>query len=588
MTHQRGKVLVLGEDTRSFLSVIRSLGQSGYTVDVICYDRLSPSLKSKYIRQAYHFNYQAYTSEQWLEQLIKLAQAELYQAIVPCDERAIFPLYENRQHFPDDTALAIPNDEVIAHLFDKYTTKALAKRVGVRHAPGRLMSLQAIQYKELLAEFGDQFVIKPTLSFKSDALSKRQKVEIINSEANYIAWQQQFNLNDEYLVESYFAGTGEGISVLALEGKILAFFAHTRVHEPKTGGGSSYRKSIKLDKGMAEACVKLCQATNYTGVGMFEFKKNSQTGDWILIEVNARFWGSLPLAIYAGVDFPTLYVDALLSKQNQTKQTLVAALPDQQHYKVGVYARSLTNDIFDIKKELEVNLAQGSKAHALFSLFTRLLSFSRILIGKERIDSYMRADVTPFKNEVSQFYKNILAPKLPWYKHPLQTEQMAELIACLQNATKAEIKIICYGNIMRSPFAHRFLQVLIDELELDWRVDSFGFHLNENRESPTECLDVAKRFGINLASHRSKWLRQEHIHEDDILIIFDELNKDKLDRFYQAKHVFNLADFVPQHLGTYQNIDDPYKTGEQGVQRCYELISEALKNILKHFKAAAQ
>ena len=99
MTNPRGKVLVLGEDTRSFLSVIRSLGQSGYTVDVICYDRLSPSLKSKYIRCAYNFNYQAYTSEQWLEQLIKLAQEEHYQAIVPCDERAIFPLYENNTSF---------------------------------------------------------------------------------------------------------------------------------------------------------------------------------------------------------------------------------------------------------------------------------------------------------------------------------------------------------------------------------------------------------------------------------------------------------------------------------------------------------
>ena len=164
MTHQRGKVLVLGEDTRSFLSVIRSLGQSGYTVDVICYDQLSPSLKSKYIRCAYNFNYQAYTNEQWLEQLIELAQKECYQAIVPCDERAIFPLYENQQRFPDDTVLAIPNDEVITHLFDKYTTKALANREGVRHAAGRLMSLQDIKYKELLTEFGGQFVIKPTLS----------------------------------------------------------------------------------------------------------------------------------------------------------------------------------------------------------------------------------------------------------------------------------------------------------------------------------------------------------------------------------------------------------------------------------------
>lgn len=588
MTHQRGKVLVLGEDTRSFLSVIRSLGQSGYTVDVICYDRLSPSLKSKYIRRTYNFNYQAYTSEQWLEQLVKLAQEECYQAIVPCDERAIFPLYENKQRFPDDTVLAIPNSEVITYLFNKQTTKELAKKELINHASGRLLMLQDLTYNELCKEFGQQFVIKPTLSFKTDTLSKRQKVEIIESEENYITWRQQFDLNEEYLVENYFSGIGEGISVLAIEGKVLAFFAHKRVREPRTGGGSSYRKSIKLDSDMAEACIKLCRATNYTGVGMFEFKKNQETNEWILVEVNARFWGSLPLAIYAGVDFPTLYIDALVKKHKVSEpDTALAAMePDHQRYKQSVYARSLTNDIFDIKKELEANLNHLSKFSSYFKTFSRLCSYGRLLLGKERIDSYLPADKEPFKNELNQFYCNILEPKLPWFKRPTQPQQMAELIECLRSVHKAEIKMVCYGNIMRSPFAQQYLQKLVSKTSLEWRVESYGFHLHENRSSPVECITIAQNYGLDLASHRSKWLRQEHIRQNDILFIFDELNKDKLDRFYQAQNVFNLANFIPVQLGSYLNIDDPYGTGEQGVHKCYQLISEALNNIMEQFQLA--
>lgn len=586
MTHPRGKVLVLGEDTRSFLSVIRSLGLSGYTVDVVCYDRLSPSLKSKYIRRAYHFNYQAYTSVQWLDLLIKIAQEEHYQAIVPCDERAIFPIYENKRRFPDDTVLAIPNNEVINFLFNKQLTKELAKKELVNHASGRLLILQDVTYNQLCKEFGHQFVIKPTLSFKTDTLSKRQKVEIIQSEADYIAWRYQSDLNEEYLVENYFSGIGEGVSVLAMEGKVLAFFAHKRVREPRTGGGSSYRKSIKLDRGMAEACIKLCRATNYTGVGMFEFKKNQETNDWILVEVNARFWGSLPLAIYAGVDFPTLYIDALVKrhKVRESDISLVAIEPDNQRYKQSVYARSLTNDIFDIKKELEANLRSISKFSSYLKVISRLFSYRRLLLGTERIDSYLPADKEPFKNELKQFYCNILEPKLPWCKRPSQPQQMAALIECLRSVGIAEIKMVCYGNIMRSPFAQRYLQKLVSKTSLQWHVESYGFHLKENRNSPAECIAIAQNFGLDLTSHRSKWLRQEHIQQNDILFIFDELNKDKLDRFYQAQNVFNLANFIPEHLGSYLNIDDPYGTGEHGVHKCYLLISEALNNIIEQFQ----
>jgi predicted ATP-grasp superfamily ATP-dependent carboligase len=38
---------------------------------------------------------------------------------------------------------------------------------------------------------------------------------------------------------------------------------------------------------------------------MVEFKR-TEKGELFLMEVNARFWGSLQLAIYAGVDFPWL------------------------------------------------------------------------------------------------------------------------------------------------------------------------------------------------------------------------------------------------------------------------------------------
>ena len=43
---------------------------------------------------------------------------------------------------------------------------------------------------------------------------------------------------------------------------------------------------------------------------MVEFKLYRMTGTPYLMEVNGRFWGSLQLAIDAGIDFPLLLIDA--------------------------------------------------------------------------------------------------------------------------------------------------------------------------------------------------------------------------------------------------------------------------------------
>jgi hypothetical protein len=40
---------------------------------------------------------------------------------------------------------------------------------------------------------------------------------------------------------------------------------------------------------------------------MVEFKIDRESGVPKLMEINGRFWGSLPLAVLAGVDFPYLY-----------------------------------------------------------------------------------------------------------------------------------------------------------------------------------------------------------------------------------------------------------------------------------------
>jgi hypothetical protein len=84
-----GKVLVLGDDTMSFLAVVRSLGRRGLTVDVAPDNWTSPAMSSRYIRKAHDLPPYAGSGELWKAAMVELLTAESYDLILPCNELAV-------------------------------------------------------------------------------------------------------------------------------------------------------------------------------------------------------------------------------------------------------------------------------------------------------------------------------------------------------------------------------------------------------------------------------------------------------------------------------------------------------------------
>ena len=60
---------------------------------------------------------------------------------------------------------------------------------------------------------------------------------------------------------------------------------------------------------------KILDELKWEGVAMVEFKKDNSTGMYNLMEINAKFWGSLDLALVCGADFPGLMIDSALGKE---------------------------------------------------------------------------------------------------------------------------------------------------------------------------------------------------------------------------------------------------------------------------------
>jgi hypothetical protein len=92
------------------------------------------------------------------------------------------------------------------------------------------------------------------------------------------------------------------------------------------------------DERLREHGLTLLRALGWHGVAMAEFKRDDRDGEYKLIEINPKFWGSLDLSVAAGVDFPWLAVRLALGDD----------LPLVVDYEVGLRFRWIFDDLLHL------------------------------------------------------------------------------------------------------------------------------------------------------------------------------------------------------------------------------------------------
>ena len=157
---------------------------------------------------------------------------------------------------------------------------------------------------------------------------------------------------------------------------MAASFTHRRLREfPVSGGPSSLRGTFRHEQAEADA-VRLLRGLNFSGPAMVEFKVDPRDGLAKLMEINPRFWGSLPLAIRAGVDFPVLTYRLAMGETISPPvpapdTTLRNLLPGDLLYFMARRGR-VGREFFDFKKHPDELLSVSDPGPALGRLLSPL------------------------------------------------------------------------------------------------------------------------------------------------------------------------------------------------------------------------
>lgn len=299
----KSHVLVTDGHWRKCLAAVRSLGRKGIRVTVGETTRLATAAFSKFCSKALIYPSPIHHPSRFIDFLYREVSRGSYQMLLPMEDETLDIIAQHHSDFSRFTSLPIPPLEKLRFARNKDKVLGLAEKLGVpTPKTWRIRDLSQLNgLKDILPY---PVVIKPRVGSGARGLSYPQNG--LELEKKYLQVHRRFPYP---LIQELIPphGPGYGASFLMNgNGEVKACFVHKRLREyPVTGGASTLRKSVRRDD-VRDMGLSLLKALDWYGVAMVEFKVDPRHNIPKLMEINPRFWGSLPLAIAAGVDFPYL------------------------------------------------------------------------------------------------------------------------------------------------------------------------------------------------------------------------------------------------------------------------------------------
>ena len=302
---------VLGIETQIGLSLVRELGEAGIPVIGVATDANAIGLQSRYLAHGGILRHPR--TDEGLAELRAFGERYGPGYLLTVSEANTAWLIDNRDRLGAITPL-LPSKAAFAVVLDKAQTLAAAQEVGI-DVPASASPANWEEVEQTARHFrfpavlkwSDPNAVAPALQAKGIELVK---AEYVYTADEFLRVAERYRPVGEWpLVQEYCSGVGLGQFFFMHGGKAVRRFQHLRVAEwPPEGGFSSVCDAVPLDRfvELQEKSIRLLQHIGWDGVAMVEYRYDPASGRAVLMEVNGRFWGSFPLAMYCGAGFGLL------------------------------------------------------------------------------------------------------------------------------------------------------------------------------------------------------------------------------------------------------------------------------------------
>ena len=559
------QVLVLDADQLSTLAVVRSLGRHGCAVTAAAASPHAIAFQSRYASQRLIYPDPLQQHRAFLEWLTNTLTNHSFDLMIPVTDRSIVPILTIRNALEALSPIAIAPNPVMEQVVSKCRMHSLARKAGLDVPESWIIKAPAA-LDTIDPRNGFPLVVKAERSLAwLDGYGQALETRYVADRATLKDIGARYALYGDVLVQSRVMGHGVGLGLLARDGLLLNCFQYRRLHElPLTGGGSAYRVSEILDPVLEGQATQLVRQLGWHGAMMLEFKYDPRAKMYWFIEANGRFWGGLPLALAAGVDFPKHLV-ALY--QNQPVS--------QSAYSAGVRGRNLERDI---------DWTRSAVRHADIPM-TRIVSDAlKLVLPREHIDSFTIDDPRPLVSEVQRIgcrlisaarrRKRLFASNA---RENVLRKNPQQIRSCLQQARR--LVLVCSGNVMRSAFAEAYLAKLFSSQHGGPAIISAGLDAQPGRPADPIARSIAQDYKLSLEGHRALGLATLELTENDVIFVMERTQVAEATRRYPA-HASRIYLLTALNPSLPIDIVDPNGEGPATCQAIFHQIIDALEPVI--------
>ncbi len=570
---ENNHILILDGEEFSTLSIVRSLGRKGLNITVAAADNQAICRYSKYTHNFFTYPNPLLNTDDFTQTIIGKLSEQKYALLIPVTELTTLPLAKIRQQIEQQTTLAIADNQSLSIVTDKVKTFLLAEKQGVPIPKSYYInSLETLE--NCISDIKYPVVIKPSHSIADQKNDIRTKLKVDYAFSISELQQKAHKLlkNSEIILQEYFTGVGMGIELIADHGTIIHVFQHQRLHElPLTGGGSCLRQSVPVHPQLLCHAQALIKALNWHGVAMVEFKYNQESDQCCLMEINGRFWGSLPLAVASGSDFPWFLYQLLVYNQR----------PQLFNSETGHISRKIKEDLYWY---LQVIFRRDGSPLIKWPTPTRLIKdIVSVLHYKHHFDAFYYNDLKPGFIELGRtilwatHFVGDFVEKRSLQKKHLKIKQTQAIRKLLKQANN--ILFLCYGNINRSALAEC---LYLQQSNKQYCIQSAGFHPKSQRPADPNMIKVAKEQHCDMSRWSSHSLTENLLSTADLIFVMEIEHIIKLTKLYpkQRAKIYLLSSLDADEQ-TPLEINDPYGGTLNEYRRCFEQIKSCIDQLCK-------
>ena len=395
---RRSGVIVPGITAPSTVACLRSLAPRGVYTIVGSESRTTPGSLSRHCDRFVTLPDPRTDLEAYGQTLLSLASRPTVDTIIPVREEDIYTLAANKAAFAEEIATPWPDFDVLRRVQDRVELFAAAEAAGVGMPETTLLDewddwsqetiikpRYTVAAPEYLGQDADRNDIGSTVYHESGA---PPAVESSLTEWGHLP-----------IVQEYVPDPREyGFFALYDHGEPVATFQHCQHRGYKySGGPSSYRESTAIPE-LETAGLAILDELEWHGLAMVEFLRDPDTGEFKLMEINPRFWSSLPFTVQAGVDFPYYYWQLAQGE----------SIGSQPEYTVGIGGHLLRGEVchlHSILAEDYPNVERPPFAGALRDVVGSI-------VREPRFDYAVRDDLAPFFQDSWNFVRSAVSEQL--------------------------------------------------------------------------------------------------------------------------------------------------------------------------------